>query len=82
VLVSRLKATGWVPPAQITVKARDGKTDLYGLIFKPSEFDETKTYPIVNRIYPGRRQGSLGHDRSRPRMEIARRFASWVLLWC
>ena len=37
----------------ITVKARDGKTDLYGLMFKPTNFDPSKKYPIINNIYPG-----------------------------
>ena len=58
--ISRLKATGWQPPIDIKVKARDGKTDLYGLMFKPSNFDATKKYPIVNYIYPGPQTGSVG----------------------
>ena len=58
--ITRLKATGWQPPVSIKVKARDGKTDLYGLMFKPSNFDATKKYPIVNYIYPGPQTGSVG----------------------
>jgi dipeptidyl aminopeptidase/acylaminoacyl peptidase len=58
--ISRLKATGWQPPENFTVKARDGKTDLYGLMFKPSNFDASKKYPIVNYIYPGPQTGSVG----------------------
>src|SRR5581483_309882 len=58
--VSRLAATGWKPPQPITVKARDGQTDLYGLLYKPTDFDPTKTYPIVNHIYPGPQTGSVG----------------------
>ncbi|MEK6397122.1 MAG: DPP IV N-terminal domain-containing protein, partial [Terriglobus sp.] len=58
--ITRLKATGWQPPVNITVKGRDGKTDLYGLMFKPSNFDATKKYPIVNYIYPGPQTGSVG----------------------
>ena len=58
--ISRLKATGWQAPVGFTVKARDGKTDLYGLMFKPSNFDATKKYPIVNYIYPGPQTGSVG----------------------
>jgi dipeptidyl aminopeptidase/acylaminoacyl peptidase len=42
------------------VKARDGVTDLYGLLYKPSNFDAAKKYPIVNRIYPGPQTGSVG----------------------
>ena len=58
--VSRLVAAGWKPPQPITVKARDGKTDLYGLLYTPTGFDSTKKYPIVNHIYPGPQTGSVG----------------------
>ena len=58
--ISRLLAYGWVPPTPITVKARDGKTELYGLMFKPSHFDASKKYPIVNHVYPGPQTGSCG----------------------
>ncbi len=58
--VSRLRATGWRPPARITVKARDGKTDLYGLMWTPTTLDSTRKYPIVNYIYPGPQVGSVG----------------------
>jgi dipeptidyl-peptidase-4 len=58
--VTRLRATGWKPPMPITVKARDGKTDLYGLMYVPTNMDRTKKYPIVNHIYPGPQTGSVG----------------------
>lgn len=58
--VSRLLATGWTPPVPFTVKARDGKTDLYGLLHRPTNFDSTKSYPIINYIYPGPQGGSVG----------------------
>ena len=58
--ISKLMATGWKPPMVITVKARDGKTDLYGLLFRPTTIDSTKKYPIVNNIYPGPQIGSVG----------------------
>ena len=58
--VSKLVAAGWKPPTPITVKARDGKTDLYGLMFTPTRLDSTKKYPIVNHIYPGPQTGSVG----------------------
>ena len=57
--LSRLKAAGWVAPESFTVKARDGKTDLYGQMFKPSNFDASKKYPIVTYIYPGPQVGSV-----------------------
>ena len=58
--ISRLVAAGWKPPVPIVVKARDGVTDLYGLMFKPTNLDEKKKYPIVNHIYPGPQGGSVG----------------------
>ncbi|HUE20733.1 MAG TPA: DPP IV N-terminal domain-containing protein [Bryobacteraceae bacterium] len=58
--ISKLEAAGWKPPEPIVVKARDGVTDLYGLLFKPTNFDPRKKYPIVNHIYPGPQGGSVG----------------------
>jgi dipeptidyl aminopeptidase/acylaminoacyl peptidase len=58
--VTKLKAGGWNPPTPITVKARDGETDLYGLMFKPANLDPSKKYPIINHIYPGPQTGSVG----------------------
>jgi dipeptidyl aminopeptidase/acylaminoacyl peptidase len=58
--VSRLKATGWKPPAAFSVKAHDGKTDIYGLMFTPTNLDPNKKYPVVDYIYPGPQGGSVG----------------------
>jgi dipeptidyl-peptidase-4 len=58
--ISRLTAAGWKPPTPITVKSRDGKWDLYGLMFTPTNLDQTKKYPIVNYIYPGPQGGGVG----------------------
>ena len=58
--ISRLIAAGWQPPVPITVKARDGVTDLYGLMYRPTHLDPAKKYPIVNNIYPGPQGGSVG----------------------
>ena len=57
--ISPLVAAGWKPPMTFTVKARDGVTDLYGLMFRPANFDPSKRYPIVNNIYPGPQSGSI-----------------------
>ena len=43
-----------------SVKARDGKTDLYGMLFRPTSFDPAKKYPIINNAYPGPQSGSVG----------------------
>lgn len=58
--ISRLLASGWRAPIPVTVKARDGQTDIYGLIYLPKTFDSTQKYPIVNHIYPGPQSGSVG----------------------
>ena len=58
--ISKLLATGWKPPMSITMKAADGKTDIYGMLFRPTNFDPTKKYPIVNNAYPGPQSGSTG----------------------
>ncbi|RZK62523.1 MAG: S9 family peptidase, partial [Pedobacter sp.] len=58
--VSRLTATGWQAPAPVTLKANDGKTDIYGLVFTPSKMDATKKYPVIDYIYPGPQGGSVG----------------------
>ena len=58
--ISRLVATGWKPPTPVTVKSRDGKWDLYGLMFTPTNLDPKKKYPIVNYIYPGPQGGGVG----------------------
>jgi dipeptidyl-peptidase 4 len=57
---SRLLATGWKAPTPIRMKARDGTTDIYGLMYTPSKLDSTKKYPIINHIYPGPQAGSVG----------------------
>ena len=53
-------ATGWKPPMQIKMTAADGKTDIYGMLFRPTNFDPTKKYPIINNAYPGPQSGSVG----------------------
>ena len=58
--IAKLKATGWIPPVQLQVKARDGVTDLYGFLFRPTNFTTDGHYPIVNYIYPGPQTGSCG----------------------
>jgi dipeptidyl aminopeptidase/acylaminoacyl peptidase len=58
--VSRLLATGWKPPTPIRMKARDGTTDIYGLMYTPSTLDSSRKYPIINHIYPGPQSGSVG----------------------
>jgi dipeptidyl aminopeptidase/acylaminoacyl peptidase len=58
--VSRLAAAGWKPVTPFSVKAADGKTDLYGLLFTPTNLDPNKKYPVIDYIYPGPQGGSVG----------------------
>ena len=58
--ISALTRSGWKPPIPFTVKARDGVTDVYGLLFKPTRFDPDQKYPLVDWIYPGPQIGSVG----------------------
>ncbi len=58
--IAPLIASGWQPLTPITLKGRDGTTDLYGFMFKPTHFDASKKYPIINYVYPGPQIGSCG----------------------
>ena len=58
--ISRLVFAGWQPPVPFIVKARDGVTDLHGLLYKPTNFDPSHRYPVINYIYPGPQSGSVG----------------------
>lgn len=73
--LGELEAIGWRPPVPFTVRARDGVTELYGLLFQPSHFDPERSYPIINSIYPGPQVGSI---RTRS-FEIERRGADHAL---
>lgn len=51
--ISELEKTGWVMPEVFCAKGRDGKTDIWGTIYRPSNFDPKKTYPVIEDIYAG-----------------------------
>lgn len=58
--VSQLRAMGWRWPVPFTVKARNGVTDLHGLLYFPSAFDSTARYPVIDYVYPGPQIGPIG----------------------
>ncbi len=58
--IEALKEEGWQAPVEFTVKARDNETDLYGVTFLPTHYDENKSYPVLNYLYPGPQSGSVG----------------------
>ena len=51
--ISELKAGGWQPPEVFVAKGRDGKTDIWGIICRPRNFDPAKKYPVIEDIYAG-----------------------------
>ena len=58
--VSLLEDVGWTPAEVFRVKARDGVTDLYGVLYFPPELDREGSYPVIEHIYPGPFIGSVG----------------------
>ncbi len=64
--ISELKEKNWQAPVEFSVKARDGKTDLYGIMCLPSHYNANKKYPVLNYIYPGPQSGSIGKYGFRP----------------
>ncbi|MET0900076.1 MAG: DPP IV N-terminal domain-containing protein [Mycobacterium sp.] len=48
-----LEALGWTAPERFRATAADGKTPIYGLLWRPHNFDPQKSYPIIEHIYPG-----------------------------
>jgi dipeptidyl aminopeptidase/acylaminoacyl peptidase len=55
---SQLLATGWKVPERFVAKGRDGQTDIHGVIWRPTNFDPAKKYPVIEHIYAGP-QGSF-----------------------
>jgi len=50
---SGLVKAGWTAPERFVAKGRDGKTDIFGLIIRPTHFDANKKYPVIEHIYAG-----------------------------
>jgi dipeptidyl aminopeptidase/acylaminoacyl peptidase len=56
--VEKLKAAGWQPPEPFHAAGRDGKTEIWGILWKPANFDPKQHYPVIEDIYAGP-QGSF-----------------------
>ncbi len=69
--ISLLKESGWQPPEVFVAKGRDGKTDIWGIICRPSGVDPGRKYPVIEQIYAGP-QGAFVHKT----FSAARRFSS------
>jgi dipeptidyl aminopeptidase/acylaminoacyl peptidase len=71
--VSELEAEGWEPPEVFSAKGRDGKTDVWGIVCRPRDFDPNKKYPILEEMYAG------PHDSYVPKQfSTGRRYSSWT----
>lgn len=49
--VSGLKVAGYRPPEEVTIRSADGRHDLWGLVYRPSNYDQTRKYPVVDIEY-------------------------------
>jgi dipeptidyl aminopeptidase/acylaminoacyl peptidase len=65
---ARLVAAGWKPAEPFHARGRDGKTEIWGVIWRPANFDPSKKYPVVEDIYAGP-QGSFVPKDFTPRVE-------------
>jgi dipeptidyl aminopeptidase/acylaminoacyl peptidase len=63
--LSSLFAAGYKFPQPFKVKADDGITDIYGVMYKPFDFDSTKKYPVIEYVYPGPQTEAVNKDFSR-----------------
>jgi enterochelin esterase-like enzyme len=71
--LSEMDAAGWSPPEVFVAKGRDGKTEIWGIICRPPDFDPAKKYPVLESIYAG------PHDSYVPKQfSSGRRFSSWT----
>lgn len=60
--VSNLEKAGWQMPEVFCAKGRDGKTDIWGTIYRPTHFDPSKSYPVIEDIYAGPHDSHVGKD--------------------
>jgi dipeptidyl aminopeptidase/acylaminoacyl peptidase len=71
--VSELEADGWKPPEVFKAKGRDGKTDIWGIVCRPADFDPKKKYPVLESMYAG------PHDSYVPKQfSTGRPFSAWT----
>jgi len=70
---SEMEAAGWKPPEVFSAKGRDGTTDIWGIVFRPRNFDPDKKYPVLEQMYAG------PHDSYVPKtFSPGNRYASWT----
>jgi len=69
---SQLFQAGYKFPEPFVAKAADGFTDLYGVMYKPFDFDSTKVYPVINYVYPGPQQEGTNYRYTTPQARLDR----------
>lgn len=72
--ISELTALGWKPPEEFTVKGADGESDVYGVIYKPHDFDAGNHYPVIEVIYAGSQMPAV------PRRFVPREYGYYAQL--
>jgi len=60
--LSQLYQMGWKMPEIVKVKAKDGVTDLYGVMYTPFNLDSTRKYPVISYVYPGPQTESVPYQ--------------------
>jgi len=60
--LSQLYQMGWKMPKTVKVKAKDGVTDLYGVMYTPFNLDSTRKYPVISYVYPGPQTESVPYQ--------------------
>ncbi|MEU6156231.1 hypothetical protein ABZ816_40300 [Actinosynnema sp. NPDC047251] len=80
--VTRLVTTGWTPPERFRVKAADGVTDVYGVLYRPRGFDPARRYRWWTPSTPARRSsGSPRASTPVGRAWTRNRWRSWASWW-
>jgi hypothetical protein len=79
--ISRLVANGWKAPIPVKLKAHDGTTDIYGLVFTPTKMDANKNIRLSITFTRARRVVVLAAGHSRHQETIIRHWPNWALLW-
>jgi dipeptidyl aminopeptidase/acylaminoacyl peptidase len=64
--IDALKELKWSPPDEFVVKAADEESDLYGVLYKPYDFDSNKKYPVIDVIYAGPQFSEVPHTFTHP----------------
>ena len=79
--ITALEKAGWRAPEVFTAKGRDGKTDIWGIIIRPTDFKPGRKYPVIEYIYMPVHTPALYQNRSDPTREICIPWPNWVSYW-